>query len=74
MCCGDTTFPGTNTRALCCIFVALSDGDSVYVDNSLTPPLPAGIGLPATAASGAIVANTLANVGSHIEMLERIGL
>jgi len=33
-----------------------------------------GIGLPATAASGAIVANTLASVGAHVEMLERIGL
>mmetsp|Transcript_35617 Transcript_35617/g.100819 ORF Transcript_35617/g.100819 Transcript_35617/m.100819 type:complete len:607 (+) Transcript_35617:192-2012(+) len=33
-----------------------------------------GIGLPATAASGALVANTLAEVGAHVEMLESIGL
>jgi hypothetical protein len=34
----------------------------------------AGIGLPATAASGALVANTLARVQDHISLLESIGL
>jgi phytoene dehydrogenase-like protein len=33
-----------------------------------------GIGLPAVAASGMIVANTLAPVGQHLAMLKDIGL
>ncbi|BAB74738.1 hypothetical protein DSM107007_52840 [Nostoc sp. PCC 7120 = FACHB-418] len=33
-----------------------------------------GIGLPAVAASGMIVANTLAPVSQHLAMLDRVGL
>jgi phytoene dehydrogenase-like protein len=33
-----------------------------------------GIGLPAVAASGMIVANTIASVGQHLDMLRQVGL
>lgn len=33
-----------------------------------------GIGVPATAASGAITANTLVSVGEHWKMLDKIRL
>lgn len=36
--------------------------------------LRAGIGLPAVAASGAILANTLSPIGKHLKMLDEIGV
>jgi phytoene dehydrogenase-like protein len=56
---GEGLFPGSGTP----LAGLLCCGDSTFP----------GIGLPAVAASGAIVANTLAPVGKHLEMLEEIG-
>ena len=35
---------------------------------------PAGIGLPAVAASGAITANSLVSVGQHTALLKELGI
>jgi hypothetical protein len=36
--------------------------------------VPAGIGLPAVAASGAITANSLVSVDQHIALLDELGV
>ncbi len=43
----------------------------LYVAGDSTFP---GIGLPAVAASGMICANTLSSVGTHLQMLDALGL
>lgn len=43
----------------------------LYLTGDFTFP---GIGVPATAASGAVTANTLVSVGKHFEMLDKIRL
>ena len=40
----------------------------------LVLPTPAGIGLPAVAASGAITANSIVSTGQHLALLEELGL
>ena len=57
-----------------CIVVISGKRLTSVIFNQLALACDAGIGLPATAASGALVANTLAKVGDHIEVLESIGL
>ena len=57
---GEATFPGqaTSIPQLFCC------GDSTFP----------GIGVPAVAASGAIVANTLVSVSQHSELLDAVGI
>lgn len=57
---GKGTFPGHSTP----IPQLLCCGDSTFP----------GIGVPAVAASGAIVANSLVTVSEHSELLDAIGL
>ena len=45
--------------------------DGLFLTGDFTFP---GIGVPATAASGAITANTLISVGQHFAMLDKIRL
>ena len=57
---GKQTLPGHKTPL-----------QGLYLTGDFTFP---GIGVPATAASGAITANTLVSVGKHFEMLDKIRL
>ncbi|CAD6207601.1 unnamed protein product [Miscanthus lutarioriparius] len=60
---GEATFPGQATpipQLFCC-------GDSTFPGIGL-------IGVPAVAASGAIVANTLVPVSQHLELLDAVGI
>lgn len=57
---GKQTLPGHKTPL-----------NGLYLTGDFTFP---GIGVPATAASGAITANTLVSVGKHLGMLEKIRL
>ena len=65
MLCGDFTFPG---------LLASSSVVARLPFIHLTLASCAGIGVPATATSGAIVANTLVSVPQHIEMLKKLKL
>lgn len=57
---GEATFPFGTTPI-----------ENLYCCGDYTFP---GIGLPAVAASGAVVANTLVPLGQHLELLDSIGL
>ncbi|KAK4476819.1 hypothetical protein RD792_015979 [Penstemon davidsonii] len=57
---GENTFPGHSTP----IAQLLCCGDSTFP----------GIGVPAVAASGAIVANSLVSVSQHSELLDAVGI
>lgn len=57
---GKQTLPGHKTPL-----------DGLYLTGDFTFP---GIGVPATAASGAITANNLVSVGDHWKMLDKIRL
>ncbi|WOL03610.1 prolycopene isomerase, chloroplastic [Canna indica] len=57
---GEATFPGHSTP----IPQLFCCGDSTFP----------GIGVPAVAASGAIVANSLVSVGQHSELLDAVGI
>lgn len=57
---GENTFPGHSTP----IPKLLCCGDSTFP----------GIGVPAVAASGAIVANSLVSVSQHSELLDAVGI
>lgn len=65
---GDFTFPGTS---LCIIANVMS---SLFRSSLTIVALQAGIGVPATAASGAITANNLVSVRDHWKMLDKIRL
>mmetsp|Transcript_62918 Transcript_62918/g.153184 ORF Transcript_62918/g.153184 Transcript_62918/m.153184 type:complete len:614 (+) Transcript_62918:37-1878(+) len=57
---GEQTLPGHKTPL-----------EGLYLCGDFTFP---GIGVPATAASGAVTANTLVSVGDHLQMLDKIRL
>lgn len=51
----------------------LSDCNNLFPDDVGEGTFP-GVGLPSSAASGAMLANTLVPVGDHLKMLEELGL
>jgi hypothetical protein len=71
---GDFTFPGTTLSIIAKAPRFIRITGLSHLSSLLRLIMLSGIGVPATAASGAITANNLVSVGDHWKMLDKIRL